>query len=175
MLNLTKLGQTWLNLGKLVKTWIKLAKLCKTQTNMAKLGKLGKTWLNYLFLSVPVHFYTFLSVFVCFCQFLSVSFQMAVSICLLYWCISSKYDWIFPKYDWISLKYDWNWLNGFDIYLSTIWVRYNQVSWSSLNYKLLKNPILCTCIFNRHSQKCVTLLKLRTELKTNFSILGLIF
>ena len=30
-------------------------------------------------------------------------------------------------------------------------------------------------VFNRHSWKCVTLLKLRTELKTNFSLLGPIF
>ena len=32
-----------------------------------------------------------------------------------------------------------------------------------------------TYVLNRHSQKCVTLLKLRTELKLNFSLLGAIF
>ena len=44
--------------------------------------------------------------------------------------------------------------------------------WSSLG---LRPPELSTCVSNMDSQKYVTLLKLRTELKTNFSILGSIF
>ena len=33
----------------------------------------------------------------------------------------------------------------------------------------------CTCVSSRHSQKCVTLLKLKTEFQPNFSVCGTIF
>ena len=42
-------------------------------------------------------------------------------------------------------------------------------------YVRLYVPLPATCVSSRHSQKCVTLLKLTTELKTNFSLIGPIF
>ena len=53
--------------------------------------------------------------------------------------------------------------------------KYLQLPETTCNY--LQLPVTTcnylTCVSSRHSRKCVTLLKLKTELKTNCSILGI--
>ena len=53
------------------------------------------------------------------------------------------------------------------------------LTWERIHWKSKKKILTVTCHVNcvssRHSQKCVTFLKLRTEVKNNFYLLGSIF
>ena len=65
---------------------------------------------------------------------------------------------------------------GFVCSSSLMWCRalHSSVLQEHLGCNVVQFNVV-TCVSSRHSQKCVTLLKLRTEWKTSFLLLGLIF